>query len=330
MSVLRPVGFLHIPKTAGMSVRAALLAHYPAEAVGPVRYDDRLFGPFTGYDTFAPALRAETLLPTDPAPVAPAHLLQLGHLSLQGLERLLPAARICTVLREPRARLLSHHLYWAVRPVEQNEAFGEYQVQRHAQHGLRAFLEADGAAHQHDNLLCRMLVDAPTLIPTDRPIDQAHHAEVAAMAIAAVGSLGLVTLVEDPTMWARIGEFVGHPLQAVRTNVTEAADAPVHFHGPQLDPDTVALVNDRNGADLLLYHSVVASTFGCSAADAAAFADRHFVSQAERYGRVTAAVVSRTPVQPPATQPEATTSPSAPSARTPHRARRRRFGRFRT
>ena len=195
------IGFVHIPKTAGMSVRAALQHHYPEGEVGVTRFDDRLFGAFTAYDTFAPSLRAETLLPGDPTPADAARPLQLGHLSLQGMCRLVPAERVVTFLREPRARLLSHHLYWAVRPADQNDAFGDYQVQRLATGGLEGFLTADAAAHQHDNLQCRMLVDEPRLIPRDRPIDPAHHAEVAAMALAALEHLGHVGLVEDPAMW---------------------------------------------------------------------------------------------------------------------------------
>lgn len=322
MSEPRAVGFLHIPKTAGMSVRAALLEHYPAHQVGNIRYDERLFGPFTEWHTFAPSLRAETLLPSDPTPPTDGQRLQLGHISLPGLQRLVPGDRILTVLREPRARLLSHHLYWAVRPVEQNEAFGTYQVQRFAQRGLRAFLEADAAAHQHDNLQCRMLVHEPALIPADRPIPEARHAEVAALAIEAVTRLGLVSIVEDPAMWQQLSEFVGRPLQHVRTNVTEASDAPVAFAGPQLDPATVALVEARNGADLILYHHVARARLGLDAAAVMAFANHQFVSQAERYGRVTAGVSTTTAPAAPV--------PAAPTRRPGQPPARRRFGRWRT
>ncbi|MCB0979381.1 MAG: hypothetical protein KDB06_09620 [Ilumatobacter sp.] len=281
------IGFVHIPKTAGMSVRAALQHHYPEGEVGVTRFDDRLFGAFTAYDTFAPSLRAETLLPGDPTPADAARPLQLGHLSLQGMCRLVPAERVVTFLREPRARLLSHHLYWAVRPADQNDAFGDYQVQRLATGGLEGFLTADAAAHQHDNLQCRMLVDEPRLIPRDRPIDPAHHAEVAAMALAALEHLGHVGLVEDPAMWTRLGAWAGLSLAPVRTNVTEAGEQPIRFGGPQLTPDVVAIVEARSAADLLLYRAMVARLLP-RAGDPVAFADRQFVAQVERYGRVVA------------------------------------------
>lgn len=289
MSPLVACGFVHIPKTAGMSVRAALLDHYPAGAVGHVRFDDRLFGDFARYDTFDPGLRAETMLATDPAPDTTGRLLQLGHLSLQGMLRLLPAERTFTVLREPRARVLSHHLYWSVRPVEVNAAFGEYQVQRYAEAGLRAFLLAPQAAHQHDNLICRMLVDDPGRIPADGPIDPLHHAAVAAEALAAIDAMGLCTFVEDPAMWAQLSAFVEHEMRPVRVNETDAPTDPVQFRGPQLDADTVTLLQERTGADQLVYRAVVARRFGIDDSAARAMADAHFVAQAERYGRITAA-----------------------------------------
>ena len=326
MSALPRIGFVHIPKTAGMSVRAALEQHYPAGQVGATRFDDRLFGAFTAFHTFAPGLRAETLLPSDPVPTDADRPLQLGHLSLQGMCRLVPVDRVVTFLREPRARLLSHHLYWAVRPADQNEAFGEYQVQRHAAGGLAGFLGADAAAHQHDNLQCRMLVDEPGLIPPDRPIDPAHHAEVAALALAALDSLGHVGLVEDPAMWTRLGAWAGLPTASVRTNVTEAGEQPIRFTGPQLTPETVAMVEARSAADLIVYRAVVARVLGHDAGDPVAFADRQFVSQAERYGRVVAAAeaardAAATP--PAALPPHTPPAAPAPAGRRPSRWRRR-------
>jgi hypothetical protein len=283
-----PCGFLHIPKTAGMSVRAALCEAYPSDCVGSFRYDERLFGAFDRFDTFAPWLRAETLLPSDPAPETDGQLLQFGHLSLQGMTRLMPADRTFTVLREPRARVLSHHLYWSLRADEINDAFGEYQVQRHAAAGLRGFLEEPRAAHQHDNLICRMLVHDPALIPADGPIAVANHGEVARAAFAALGRLGLVTFVEDESMWQRLSDFVGAPMTAVRVNETTSTGRP-SFAGPQLDSDTLALLDERTAADRLVYCEIVRRHFGMDTDEAHGFASRSLVQQAERYARTLAA-----------------------------------------
>lgn len=277
-------GFLHIPKTAGSSVREALTALFSEEQVSRYRFDDVLFGPFAAFDTFDPSLRASVLLPSDEVTEPPARLVA-GHLSLQGMRRLVEPADMFTVLREPRARLLSHQLFWAVQPANY-AAFGEYQVQRLSLDGLRPFLERSEAAHQTDNLICRMLASGNGVIPRDRAMSASERKVAAEAAIETIETLGLTTYVESPTMWGDVSTFVGAPLEPVTANVTSSNDHPAPFAGPQFDFAMLELLEERTAADAQVFRYVVSSRTGCTAAEAAQFADFHFVAQVERYARV--------------------------------------------
>lgn len=276
-------GFLHIPKTAGNSVRAALAARFPAEQTSRYIYDDALFGTFEEFDTLAPVLRASVLLPTDDIAEGPARLVA-GHLSLRGMQRLLPPGDVFTVLREPRARLLSHQLYWALRP--DNGAFGKYEVMRLSFDGLRPFLERAEAAHQADNLICRMLAAGRVAIPRDRAMTPSERDAAAAAAIETIETFGLTTYVGSPTMWSDVASFVGVPLEPVNANVTNSDDHPIPFAGAQLDVATLELLEERTTADAQVFRHVVSSRGGCGATEVTRLADYHFVAQVERYARV--------------------------------------------
>jgi len=92
----RPLLFLHIPKTGGITLQSVINAQYPAEHVFSIGAD--INGDIR-------SLRA--------MPEAQRHRLQVvqGHMSF-GLHPLLaPGARYVTVLREPVARALSDYYY---------------------------------------------------------------------------------------------------------------------------------------------------------------------------------------------------------------------------
>jgi len=265
-------------------MRAALEALFPPEQVSRYRFDDVLYGSFTAFDTFAPSLRASVLLPTDDVAGAPSSLVA-GHLSLQSMQRLLHPGDVFTVLREPRARLLSHQLFWAVQPGNY-AAFGEYQVQRLSLDGLRPFLERSEGVHQTDNLICRMLAGDSIVIPRDRAMTSAERNLAAQAAIDSLETLGLATYVESPTMWDDVSAFVGAPVQPVSVNVTSSADRRAPFTGPQFSIATLELLEERTAADAQVFRHLVSSRTGCSAEEATRLADNHFVGQVERYARV--------------------------------------------
>ncbi len=284
-------------------MRAALAAAFSGH-VSRYRWDEALFGSFVDYDSLPAALRYTVLRPTDEID-EPETPLVAGHLSMHGMLRLLDAGDMFTVLREPRARLLSHQLYWALLP--EKAAFGNYEVDLLSRDGLGPLLSKDVAAHQHDNLMCRMLARDRCSLPIDRPMTEAERAMAAAAAIEVADSLGLATYLESPQMWDDVSTFVGAPIQRVSVNVTQPREASATFFGPQFDQATQELLYERTAADALLYSHVVCARTGCTPAQASLLADRHFIAQVERYAR-TAAITEHAPslVEPQASVVEAT------------------------
>jgi hypothetical protein len=109
--------FLHIPKTAGQSVHAALTAAYGASAICPARVNEQLFGmtvaELNNYQVFS------------------------GHLDWSLLDCVRGPRFAFTVLREPRDRILSFYFFLRA------EAAGLTPAQLAVPHrkGMRAMLQ---------------------------------------------------------------------------------------------------------------------------------------------------------------------------------------------
>lgn len=282
---ITPTGFLHLPKAAGSSIAVSLSECFGWEHRSPLAMDQRILGDFDDHASLAPDIAA-SLAPTDPAALASAAAeaqLFIGHISLTTFRHLVPERRILTILREPRARLLSQHLFWCLRSEEENLRWGTFQTQRLAEPGLRHYLEADEAAHTHDNLMCRLLVDETPLCPPHAPIAAGDHEQVADLAWSAVQRLGLVTFIEHDHVWDQVSEFVGAPLTPMRVN--ETADHPTvpSFSELRMDEPTLALVERSTGADQLLYERLLSSMTGVSERGATKVAERRFLAQLDRY-----------------------------------------------
>jgi hypothetical protein len=97
--------FVHIPKTAGMTLRSILARQFPPEAVHTIRGQDP--------EAYGEAIRAFAALPEEER--RRIRLLQ-GHVAF-GLHRLLPqGAAYVTMLRDPVARAASHYRYVLSNP----------------------------------------------------------------------------------------------------------------------------------------------------------------------------------------------------------------------
>jgi hypothetical protein len=239
-------------------------------------------------------------------------------MAIGSITRLVQPDDVVTVLREPRARVLSHQLFWSTLPDAVTDEYGEYQVHRVAFDGLRRFLESPEAAHQSDNLIVRMLAGVD--LDASRALSDIERREAAASALDTIGSLGCTTFVESPTFWADLSGFVGMSGDEVRENVTGSGESLPPFDGPQFDREALELLDERTAADRVVYRAVVARRLGIDEAAADVFADRQFLAQVERYCRVVARAESsrRTLVAP---------SPAAsPSSPVPHHPARVRTG----
>ena len=311
-------GFLHVPKAAGSSIRSALTAAYPVESTSRYSFDHVLFGHFDRYDTFAPPLRAMTLLPDDEPDRVDVALIA-GHFAVHTLTRFVDRSDIFTVLREPRARVLSHQLFWSTRAAASTERYGEYQVERTAVDGMKRFLANPAGVHQHDNLHVRMLCGYD--LPTDRALTDAELGDATAAARATLAALGSVTFVESPAFWTDVAGFVGLDGDEPRENVTGANDVPVSFEGPQFDAETLELLHRATVGDAALYHEVVATRLGLDTERARRHADQAFIAQVERYTRhVSRSEADRRHASPAA---PADGAPETPSSAGPLRRLRR-------
>lgn len=286
----RRCGFLHIPKTAGKSIRAALGAAYDAADTAPYQFDYVLFGDFDRYDTFAEPIRRRTLTRSDPPAMLDARLVA-GHLAYQTITRFMDPSDVFTVVREPRARLLSHQLYWSARLPAMTAAYGDYQVERTAVDGLKRFLSQPAGAHQHDNLHVRLLCGVD--LPADRPLLDSELAEATTCAVANLSTLGALLFVESPSFWSDFAQFVGTDIDELRENDMGATPVPVPFSGTQLDDEALELLDARTAGDRQVYLAVLRTRLGIELDEAGRRADRAFARQVERYARQIARTEAR-------------------------------------
>jgi hypothetical protein len=153
-----PTCFLHVPKSAGSSVLAALEAALPPGSLAPGRFDPTTFCDFGDFELLRPELRAA--LAVDPHEVGSLAQYRAisGHFSLATLLQVTDASSICTVLREPRARVLSLYMYWRTPGI--GEEWEPYRAHEHARRPLAEFVKEPLLAPVIDNQVCRMLLHA--------------------------------------------------------------------------------------------------------------------------------------------------------------------------
>ncbi|WP_372619303.1 methyltransferase domain-containing protein [Falsiroseomonas sp.] len=236
----RRLAFLHIPKTAGTAFGAALSQRFAlAETQAGIRLGMTAGASHPQLAESAPHCR----------------LIGVGaHLDrdkLDAIEAALPQGErlfTVTLLREPRARLISQYRHWrrsvdsslASVPEAHREAFlaarnlplGEFLTT-----GL-AFVD-----RHFRNLQCCML----TGMSTAEMLDEAALLEAARASMAEIDVVGTTAAVDDAL--ARIANAYGWapPERIVRLNV--APDAPP----PPFDDATEAAIEAFIGADLALY-----------------------------------------------------------------------------
>src|SRR5271169_5946187 len=101
-----PKCFLHVPKSGGSSIHAALQAALAPEALAPRHFDASVFCDFEDFDLLRVEARAEVAVSLDEIHSLRRYRAVSGHFSLPTLLKVAPPSSIMTVLREPRTRLL--------------------------------------------------------------------------------------------------------------------------------------------------------------------------------------------------------------------------------
>lgn len=194
-----------------------------------------------------------------------------GHFSLSTLRRVTGDRSVATVLREPRARLLSHYAFWRVSSGLREQWRG-YPALDHALRPLDEFLAEPLIAKATDNLVCRMLLD-DAWIPACGFIAAEDVSEIAEQATAVLDRLGYVGVLElGDSVWRGLSQFFGVTLCPTHVNTTasqrdseEVWDADVAGSGLEITASTLELLEARTAADAIVYrHALVGA--GCSAA----------------------------------------------------------------
>ena len=250
----RPLVFLHIPKTAGTSLVAALIdTLHPRTVIGG--FDRVLFGDYDDFTSFDEALRREVHL--SPDTLAAADLIS-GHIAYSSLRQRFPGAQFVTVLREPISRLLSHWLYWRGQSDEELAPWGPWADRvRLSRMPLTAFLSSRLLACQLDNLVIRMLLWPHRLIPIDDFIDRRHDRRLLAEARERLAGFTIVDVVETPELPDRLQRWLGCPFVLDRRN--ETGSIPESLRRPlamEMAPKARELLTMHTRLDLELWNEV--------------------------------------------------------------------------
>lgn len=246
----RRFAYLHIPKVAGTAVSSALAAAVPDSSRAPFLLDRTLFGSFDGFDLVDPVHAASVWHPGH-GDLADADVV-VGHFSLPSLRTGFDADEIAVLLREPRARLLSHYAFWRGWDPELHEAWAPYTASRRAvELEWKDFLCDPSIAAQTDNLAIRMLLGDDPDVPPDGFIDPAMLDALATRAAMRLREVGHIDVIERHGCWDRLAGWLDTPLDVQRVNVTApAAAAPIRrwwFEGSD------RVLDDRTRGDRLLW-----------------------------------------------------------------------------
>ncbi len=219
-----PLLFLHVPKTAGSALIGALSAALDTNTVHG--FDRLIFGGFADFASMAPARRGQIVgapanthgltLPPDARWVA-------GHLAYSTLRAAYPHARIITILREARARIVSHFLFWRAQNPADLADFGTWRHQvGKARSPLAALLTDPILAAQFDNMALRLLLAPHPLIPQAGFISPRHDSALLTEAQARLAHLTFLGTVEMPDLPATLGRRLGLDLHIPVQNQTPA------------------------------------------------------------------------------------------------------------
>jgi hypothetical protein len=234
-------------------------------------------------DAIDPEWRKHMVLDDDDVHELSGYDVVIGHFPLPLLRRISAPSLVATVLREPRARVLSHYAYW--RLASEDPGWQGWSLADFAWRPLDEFLGSSLVAGEIDNLICRMLVGDDERVPLHGFIAPGDVSGVASRAIEALDSLGFVGLVElGDSMWKGISAFFDVNVTPRTVNTTGGWRTVSAAPGIDLaiTPQTLELLEARTAADSIVYRHALAAA-GC-ASDGERIADAAFANQLARVG----------------------------------------------
>lgn len=274
---------MHIPKCGGSSIRAALEQALPSGWLAPQGYlTDSEPADLT---QLTPQQRSEFATSLEEMrSIGQRYRAITGHFNLDTLLEITDATRICTVVREPRTRVLSVYLYSLVPGVAPDWA---YNPTLHDPRPLGQFLLEVFRAPQIDNVLCRMLLGDDPRLPAQDVVAESDVPAIALDAIARLGSLGYFGVLElEESVWQGISRMFGVKLNPARVRVTgEPAftPRPLGSREPLFDAECLRLLEQRCAADAIVYDRALAQA-GIDAQERARIKDAAFAAELVKLG----------------------------------------------
>jgi hypothetical protein len=250
---------MHIPKSGGSSVHTALEAALSPKSLAPQRFDSSLFCDFSDFHLLRPEARSRIVTTREEVRSLGQFRAVSGHFSLPTLLQVADAPSISTVLREPRARLVSLYIYWRTPGV--GELMAPYDADAYAQRPLWEFLSEPLLAPAIDNQVCRMLLYGDPRLPGSDFAAPSDVESIAADAIALLDTLGFVGILDSgQDLWEGLTRSFGVELKPVRLNLTGENGDPIATRtGEKLfTREALDLIEQRNAADLLVYEHALA------------------------------------------------------------------------
>lgn len=248
-----PKCFLHIPKSGGTSVHEALAAALPPGSMAPARFDTSAFVEFEDFHLLEAHMRPLVAVGAAETQALREFRVVSGHFSLPTLLQITDPEWIATVVREPRARLLSLYSYWRVPGMR--DYMRPYRGMYFALRPLDEFLSEPRLAPVIDNRACRMLLYGDERLPKSRFMAEEDIESVATDAMAQLDTLGSVGILELGNMWEGLSRLFGVTLSRGMANVTKAFEPEGSAQPKQrLTSQTLHLLDQRTKADQLLYN----------------------------------------------------------------------------
>lgn len=276
--------FLHVPKSGGSSVHAAIERALTPDALAPQRQDTSVFCDFHDFELLRPEARATLVVDPRDLLSLGRHRIVVGHFSLDTLRQVAPLSSIFTILREPRARLLSLYLYW--RTLGVSDFWQPYRATEHAHRPLAEFLSEPRLAPVVDNQVCRMLLGNDARLPKVGFATQMDVAEIASQAIERLEELGFVGVLElGESMWRGVERLLDVPLQRLTVNATDdhlRLRAPRRGQ-PLFTPAALEALEQRAAADMLVYQHALTRA-GLRTSERRRLTERAFASQLVKLG----------------------------------------------
>jgi hypothetical protein len=277
-----PRCFMHVPKCAGMSFHAALETALPTGSICPRRMDTSTFCDFRDFDLLPPLTRA--LVAANDAEIRSMRSFPFvsGHFSLAALLQITDATLIGTILREPRARLLSLYTYWRIPKIFDHVL--PYDVGGYAREPPAVFFSDSRLAPAIDNQICRMLLQGDPRIPYDAFIAATDVYQVANDSIERLDRLGFVGVLElGSSAWQGLGNLFGVAVNPTTINVTSelGSSAKLELPDASFTSSVRDLIEQRNAGDRMVYDHALKSA-GLVGEEGLQFANAAFHAQLSR------------------------------------------------